>query len=273
MEILILLAVAFVIFIIYLTLDGRHKSEVSNKYYEELIQINFVPCFFFKSNINETEVIIDTQNELLAAIDLKEPKCHVYDVSKMHSFELVENGKKITFGGSESVAGGLLFGTTGAVVGASLSGGSEQIQTYQLRIIVDSLTRPEIVIDLIARGKPVKKSDPPFIHLFDKCQRLLAFLTVMQKRKFDNREKYSLLLESYANNDVIKLLSEHMSNSNHDAFSLVSVLTNNPPSTICNGLNENEANNLCDKLARAGAVVKLSYSGSDKYEIADDNFK
>lgn len=96
--------------------------------------------------------------------------------SDIISFEVVEDGQAITDGSSNALVGGLLFGVTGAVVGASMKKQEAVCQTMQLRVTVSDVISPSIVMGLITKGvyKTSEKYKEAFMWIKDVCETLAA---------------------------------------------------------------------------------------------------
>jgi hypothetical protein len=75
------------------------------------------------------------------------------------SYELIENGKVISDASGNAIAGAVLFGVAGAVVGSSMKNERTVCGTMQLRIIVNNITSPIVAVELITNPYTLKGSE------------------------------------------------------------------------------------------------------------------
>jgi hypothetical protein len=81
----------------------------------------------------------------------KNPK--VYDYSDIVDFELLEDGESVSKGGlGRAVAGGVLFGGVGAIVGGVTGGKKNKAicNSMKIKITINNLNNPVVYINLIS---------------------------------------------------------------------------------------------------------------------------
>ena len=117
----------------------------------------------------------------------KEPvKHHIEDII---SFELLEDGNTVIKGGlGGAVAGGLLFGGVGAVVGSAASKRKvhETCRSLRIKITVCDVKHPTEYIDLLTMGS-IDKSSWSYRNLMQRAQEIISTLQVLQDAA--NKEK------------------------------------------------------------------------------------
>ena len=106
------------------------------------------------------------------------PKIHTFD--EIVSFELLEEGETITKGGlGGAIAGGLLFGGTGAVVGSVI--GKKQSKpmcnSMSIKIVLNNMSNPNEYIHVI--DTPLKRSGFVFEVFFSQVQECLSVLQMI----------------------------------------------------------------------------------------------
>ena len=104
----------------------------------------------------------------------------IYDYSDIVDFELLEDGNSVSKGGlGRAVAGGLLFGGVGAIVGG-VTGGKKSKQTctsLKIKITVNDLRNPVIYINFIVAE--VKKQSLLYTSSYSIAQEIMSILQVM----------------------------------------------------------------------------------------------
>ena len=123
-------------------------------------------------------------------------------------FELSDNGdggSKGSFGGA--VAGGLLFGGAGAIVGSSM-GSSSTCTSLQIRLVVNDISCPEIILDFLAM--PFKRSSVVYQDAFKAAKSFCGLLT------FIMNNKQSTYQHVEAVNDFRPTISYNTSNGEKD---------------------------------------------------------
>jgi hypothetical protein len=105
----------------------------------------------------------------------------IYNYSDLLSYEIYEDGDSVMKGKTGgSIVGGLTFGLVGAVVGsAGRRKTKNTCHTLQVRITVDDLQNPEIVIPIIV--SEVRKDSTAYKSSIEIAKNLAASLTYIQK--------------------------------------------------------------------------------------------
>lgn len=104
----------------------------------------------------------------------------VHKYSEIVSFELLEDGNSITKGGlGRAVAGGLLFGGVGAIVGGST--GSKKTKgvctKLQIKITLNNMAAPTVYVDLISTS--TKKDSFIYSAAYSSAQEILSVLQII----------------------------------------------------------------------------------------------
>lgn len=134
----------------------------------------------FKATKNyEGYIIIDANNRLWKA-----PKCKrggtVYKFEDLLNFGLVEDGNTITKGGKgAALAGGIVFGAVGAIVGGVTANRKSSATCSKMQIVlnVNNLKNPTLYIDLI--DEEVKKDSKDYQKAYKKAQTILGALEII----------------------------------------------------------------------------------------------
>ena len=105
---------------------------------------------------------------------------YILSYDQIRGFELLQNGETVTSGGlEEAIAGGLLFGKTGAIVGGLTADRRTNyvIKEYKIRIDVEHPSLTEVMLYILPKGCIVKTSDPDFRGYYVKrAKAVLSFL-------------------------------------------------------------------------------------------------
>lgn len=106
----------------------------------------------------------------------------VYDYKDLLGFDLSEDGNTTTQGrGLATLAGGLAFGTTGAIIGAMGARKSKNVCTdLTVSLILNDLQEPRFIVKYIV--KPMKKSGMNYQAVSKQAQELLALLTYIDSQ-------------------------------------------------------------------------------------------
>ena len=104
----------------------------------------------------------------------------IYDYSDIVKFELIEDGESITKGGlGSAIAGNILFGGTGAIVG-SITGGKKTkslCSKMQIAISLNNIQNPITYINLISTE--TKKDGPVYKSSCNFAQEILSVLQLI----------------------------------------------------------------------------------------------
>lgn len=108
----------------------------------------------------------------------KNPK--IYSYSDIVDFELLEDGETITKGGlGRAVAGGILFGGVGAVVGGVTGGKKSKpiCNSLKIKITVKSMNNPVVYINFLT--SPTKKNSFTYKTMYNSAQECLSVLQLI----------------------------------------------------------------------------------------------
>lgn len=112
----------------------------------------------------------------------KNPKIHSYD--EIIDCELLEDGDSLTKGGlGRAVAGGILFGGVGAVVGGVTGGKKTKsiVNSLRIKITLNSMSDPVTYINLITT--PTKTSSFVYKSIEEIAQQILSVFSVILQEK------------------------------------------------------------------------------------------
>jgi hypothetical protein len=133
-------------------------------------------------------------------------KSWVFNFSDIKEFELLENGGSVGSGGlGRAVAGGILLGGVGAVVGGLSGGRSSVVNNLQVKITTKDIDRPAVYIKLISGGASFKTNSFTYKQLFKKAQDVMSTLSVI----VDGEKELTADSNKTITNDRIKELREY----------------------------------------------------------------
>ena len=133
-------------------------------------------------------------------------KSWVFNFSDIKEFELLENGGSVGSGGlGRAVAGGILLGGVGAIVGGLSGGRSSVVNNLQIKITTKDIDRPAVYIKLISGSASFKTNSFTYKQLFKKAQDVMSTLSVIA-----NGEK-ELIVDSNKTitDNIVKKLREY----------------------------------------------------------------
>lgn len=138
-------------------------------------------------------------------------KSWVYSFSDIQEFELLENGNSITSGGvGRALAGGILFGGVGAVVGG-VTGKKKNITTVtsmQIKITTSNIDNPVEYIDFISGGASYKTNSVAYRGFVKSAQEIPSTLSVIVNGKSENQQASSNIDNISELREYKKLLDE-----------------------------------------------------------------
>lgn len=113
----------------------------------------------------------------------------LHSVEDIIGFELLEdNNVVMSGGGGSALAGGLVFGPVGAVVGASV--GKRRFgatcTSLRIKVVLNSIDLPVDYITLLDKRTPVRS--PRYKQAFNDAQQILGILKVMEQRRVQAAE-------------------------------------------------------------------------------------
>lgn len=110
----------------------------------------------------------------------KKKNSKVYNYSDIVDFELLEDGESITKGGlGRAIAGGVLFGGIGAVVGGVTGGKKSKsiCNSLKIKITVNNINNPAVYINIITTS--TKKNSFIYKTLYNSAQECLSTLQLI----------------------------------------------------------------------------------------------
>ena len=155
-------------------IENARQSLISNgfnvdrfEYLDKMIGIN---------NVSVYAIFFDNKNKQIAFVNAITKTCYVTNYDKLISYEVLSN-KKLEVSGNftEALAGGLLFGPTGAIIGASTGREIEdRITDLQFIIKINDFNFSFIKLDLIEYNLGFKTADKDVKKIFNQINSILA---------------------------------------------------------------------------------------------------
>lgn len=133
----------------------------------------------------------------------KNPK--IYNYSDIVDFELLEDGETITKGGlGRAVAGGLLFGGVGAVVGGVTGGKKSKsvCNSLKIKITVRNMNNPVIYINFLTA--PAKKDSFTYKTMYKSAQECLSVLQLICDSQDANPAENNSVPQASAADEILK---------------------------------------------------------------------
>lgn len=139
-------------------------------------------------NIWWPHIYVDDGTQKWAIVRDKKSAPVFYSFSDVNDYEIRENGNSIAQGRAGSaVAGGLLFGVAGAVIGASRSKKVESTcSSMQFIIHVNDISSPTILINLLSVETP--KSSQTYQWRVKSAQEFAGTFDYMMKKASESKE-------------------------------------------------------------------------------------
>ena len=127
-------------------------------------------------------LFVDNTNKRWTVKTGRKQAVKIYSYSDLLEFEVYEDGDSIAKGKiGSALVGGLLFGVAGAVIGsAGKKGIKNTCRVLQLRIKVNDLQRPEIVMNFI--NIETKKDSLVYRSNFEMAKNMAATLSFIQNQ-------------------------------------------------------------------------------------------
>ena len=132
-------------------------------------------------SFKDISLFVDDNNKEFAVQRNNGNTLAIYNYNALLDFELSDNGdggSKGSFGGA--VAGGLLFGGAGAIVGPSM-GSSTTCTSLQIRLVVNDISCPEIILDFL--GMPFKRNSIVYQDAFKAAKSFCGLLSFVMNNK------------------------------------------------------------------------------------------
>ncbi|CZR77502.1 TPA: SHOCT domain-containing protein [Clostridioides difficile] len=145
-------------------------------------------------NFNPTKKILkliefDDDNKkfiVLNGFNREKVSLNVYNYSDVIEYELLENGETVTKGGiGRALAGGVLFGGVGAVVGGVTAKRKTKafIDSLKIKITLNNLSNPSVYVNLIQLR--TKSNSSIYKMAYSSAQEILSILSIIVKDNED----------------------------------------------------------------------------------------
>ncbi len=128
--------------------DAINKLEQNNFIFAKIVKFNKQ---IYNKSLKIFAIAVDEENRKMAFIDGFNFYTYVTSYEKLISYEVIKNGQLETSGNfGNALLGGLLLGTTGAILGASAKQTiTEKINELKIIIRINDLQINQLVFDLI----------------------------------------------------------------------------------------------------------------------------
>ena len=115
----------------------------------------------------------------------------LFDYDQLVDFELLEDGASVVSGGiGQAVAGGVLFGGVGAVVGGITGKRNEQVcRELKVKMTVKGYKDPAFYINLITFPVEVKKDSLEYAALMKQAQAVVSKLQLIAESESENQSR------------------------------------------------------------------------------------
>lgn len=147
------------------------------------------------NGFHATKTVTDPRNRYCISIDAKQQvflvKCEetasfkLYRFSDLIGYELSEDGRStISSTAKDAAIGGILFGTTGAVVGASSKKDiDEYCSNISISLTVNDVSEARIVIPILSKTtvNGVSKKSDEYIYSVERAKEIIALLQLIQR--------------------------------------------------------------------------------------------
>ncbi|MFA5715307.1 MAG: hypothetical protein WC998_06185 [Candidatus Paceibacterota bacterium] len=173
---LLLVIILIIVFmVIAAVVSAKNTKEGNEQYLAHLQSINFLVSK--KTEFGDIALYVDDTNKKWAIKTRKNDDVKIFSYSDLTEFEVYEDGNSIAKGRAGSaLVGGLLFGVVGAVVGgAGKKSISNTCKVLQLRIRVNNLYCPEIIVNFISTE--IKKDSMMYRLDFEAAKNMAAILS------------------------------------------------------------------------------------------------
>lgn len=134
----------------------------------------------------------------------KKKNCKIYNYSDIVDFELLEDGESITKGGlGRAVAGGVLFGGVGAIVGGVTGGKKSKsvCNSLKIKITVNDIKNPVVYINFLSTA--TKKDSFTYKNAYKLAHECISVLQLICNDQKPSEEDISVSLISGAD-EILK---------------------------------------------------------------------
>lgn len=152
--IIIIIVVGIIFIWINAANQAKENKEISKTNYEirqnDLKKSDFVADKFIQLPILSTEVRVDIEHKKLAILHSMYSRIKFLKFSEILSCETVQDNSTIMSGGvGRAIAGGILAGGAGAIVGATTRKSNDVVSDLRIKITTNNISDPLITIKLI----------------------------------------------------------------------------------------------------------------------------
>ncbi|MGG5306970.1 hypothetical protein IGK38_001635 [Enterococcus pernyi] len=137
----------------------------------------------------EKSIFIDTEKRQFKLKGLSNAT-YIYDLDKINSYELVENGTSISSGGlGRAAVGALAFGGVGAIVGAVTGKKKDKsiVDNLKIKINMDDLDNPVIYLPLLS--VKTKRSSLIYENAILQADKILSTLNILLKENTMDKQE------------------------------------------------------------------------------------
>lgn len=177
---LVIVVVLLLFIIIGAVNQTKNENKANEEFEDELKQLNFI--ISKKVVAGDGILFVDDENKQWTIKTGKDSQIKIYKYSDLNEFEVYQDGESIAKGRAGSaLAGGILFGPVGAIVGGSRSKKiSNKCRVLQVRIRVNDLSNPERVVNCLSLA--VKKDSTLYKNAFEAARNMAATLSYIQNQ-------------------------------------------------------------------------------------------
>jgi len=120
--------------------------------------------------LEEYDLFFDTENKQWAI----STRGKIFKFSDVNNVGLIRNGETVAdWSLTRAALGGMLFGGTGAIVGAATADKKENITNLQVKVSVNDFENPTVYIDCMSKGSPETS--------FETAQKILSLFEIVLK--------------------------------------------------------------------------------------------
>ncbi len=164
--------------------ENRKEWRIPEK---ELYKLSFTEQMSTKRFMNSVRSVFKKREE------------HIYSFSDILDVEILENGSAVTLGGAgEAIAGGVLFGAIGAMVGSMTASRKTTgiCESLQVKITLNDTSRAVEYIDIITTS--TKKTSGTYKKAFAVAQDCLSVLKIVQNEVCETNSNQEESMKSEA---------------------------------------------------------------------------
>ena len=178
----VILVIAILIIFYFLIIKSKKNEQLGYRQnvFEELERVGFITDKEIPLHFGDSYLVVDDHNKRWSYFNVKEPMPVLRSFDCITGYEIYEDGNSVAKGkAGQALVGGLLFGVAGAVVAGS--GSKKQKNTctsLQVRITLNDLHRPEIVIPLLENTE-IPKDSPGYRGGIETAKEIVAVLSYM----------------------------------------------------------------------------------------------